>query len=193
MGLLDIINGMQNGPHGQTAPGANTSSGGMSPLTIALLGLLAYKAIKHVGPGQPSASPATPNARPGFGGSSGGLGGLLQGGLGGLMQGPLGDLLAGGAAGGLLSGGLSDLLKQFQQGGLGDVAKSWVGNGPNAEIAPSDLSKVLDEDQIKTLMAHSGLARDEVLAGLSQQLPELVNRLTPHGRIPTEQEATHLV
>jgi len=28
---------------------------------------------------------------------------------------------------------------------------------------------------------------------LSQQLPELVNQLTPHGRIPTEHEASRLV
>ncbi len=41
MGLMDVLNGMQNGPRGQTTPG----QGGMSPLTMALLGLLAYKAI----------------------------------------------------------------------------------------------------------------------------------------------------
>lgn len=192
MGLLDILNGMQNGPHGQTAPAANPNSGGMSPLTIALLGLLAYKAIKHMSPPQSGTSPAAPGATPGLGGASGGIGGLLQGGLGGLLQGPLGGLLAGGAAGGLLNGGLNDLVRQFQQNGLGDIAKSWVDNGPNKDIAPGDLSKVLDEDQVKTLMAHSGLSRDDLMAGLSRQLPELIDRLTPQGRLPTEQEAAHL-
>ena len=110
-----------------------------------------------------------------------------------MLQGPLGGLLAGGAAGSVLSGGLNDLLKQFQQSGLGDVAQSWVGTGPNKEIAPEDLSKVLGEDQIKTLMAHSGLSRDELIAGLSQQLPELINQLTPNGRLPTEHEVSRLI
>ena len=43
MGLLDVLNGMQHGPRGQSQPGAG---GGMSPITMALLGLLAYKAVK---------------------------------------------------------------------------------------------------------------------------------------------------
>ena len=58
MGLLDILNGMQNGPRGQTTP-APAGSGGMSPIAMALLGLVAYKAIKHLSPDQqPNAVPA---------------------------------------------------------------------------------------------------------------------------------------
>ena len=192
MGLLDIINGMQNGPRGQSTP-APAGSGGMSPITIALMGLLAYKAIKHLGPGQTNAGTVSPNATTTAGASGGGLGSLLPGGLGGLLQGPLGGLLAGGAAGSVLSGGLNDLLKQFQQGGQSDVAHSWVGTGPNKDISPDVLSRVLSEDQIKTLMAHSGMSRDELIAGLSQQLPELIDKLTPNGRLPTEAEASRLI
>ena len=192
MGLLDILNGMQNGPRGQSTT-APAGSGGMSPITIALMGLLAYKAIKHLSPGQTNPGTTSPNVTTPASTSGGGLGGLLSGGLGGLLQGPLGGLLAGGAAGSVLSGGLNDLLKQFQQGGQGDVAQSWVGTGPNKEISPNDLSKALGEDQIKTLMAHSGMSRDELIAGLSQQLPELINQLTPNGRLPTEQEASRLI
>ena len=41
MGLLDILNGMQNGPRGQQQPkSSGSSSGGMSPIMMALLGLL---------------------------------------------------------------------------------------------------------------------------------------------------------
>jgi uncharacterized protein YidB (DUF937 family) len=187
MGLLDILNGMQNGPRGQSTP-APAGSGGMSPITMALMGLLAYKAIKHVSPGQTNAGTTGPNVSTPAATSGGGLGSLLPGGLGGL-----GGLLAGGAAGSVLSGGLNDLLKQFQQSGHGDVAQTWVGTGPNKEISPNDLSKALGEDRIKSLMAHSGMSRDELIAGLSQQLPELVNRLTPNGRLPTEQEASRLI
>jgi uncharacterized protein YidB (DUF937 family) len=109
------------------------------------------------------------------------------------MLGPLGGLLAGGAAGSMLSGGLNDLLKQFQQGGQSDVVQSWIGTGPNKSISADVLSKVLSEDQIRTISAQSGMSRDELIATLSQQLPELVNQLTPHGRIPTEHEASRLI
>jgi uncharacterized protein YidB (DUF937 family) len=180
MGLIDVLNGMQNGPHGPR--GSSTGSGGgMSPLTMAVIGLLAYKAVKSF-TSQPGAAPATP-AAPGSSqsaGSGGGLGDLLKNGLGGL--------LAGGAAGSVLSGGLNDLLKQFQQSGHGDVAKTWVADGPNKAISSDDLAKALGGDQINTLMTHTGLSRQDLLAGLSQYLPEAVNQLTPDGRLPTEQE-----
>jgi uncharacterized protein YidB (DUF937 family) len=183
MGLIDVLNGMQHGPRGPSGPSTG-SGGGMSPLTMAVLGLLAYKAVKSFTsqPGAAPAKPATP-ATPGSSqstGSGGGLGDVLKNGLGGL--------LAGGAAGSVLTGGLNDLLKQFQQSGQGDVAKTWVGTGPNKAISSDDLAKALGGDQISTLMAHTGLSRQDLLAGLSQYLPEAVNQLTPDGRLPTEQE-----
>src|ERR1700687_5491854 len=182
MGLIDVLNGMQNGPHGPRGSSSG-SGGGMSPLPMAVLGLLAYKAVKSF-TSQPGAAPAAPGSSQSAG-SGGGLGDLLKNGFGGL--------LAGGAAGSVLSGGLNDLLKQFQQSGQGDVAQSWVGTGPNKEISPNDLLKALGEDRIKTLMAHSGMSRDELIAGISQQLPELINQLTPNGRLPTEQAASRLI
>ncbi len=185
MGLLDVLNGMQQGPRGPSKPGAQTG-GGMSPITMAILGLLAWKAVKHLGGSQPGASPA-PAPSPGNvnagmpgGGTGGGLGDILKGGLGGL--------LAGGAAGSVISGGLGDLLKQFQQNGQGEVANSWVGKGPNKQISSGDLASALGADQINALASQSGLSSDELLAGLSQYLPDVINHLTPDGRLPTENE-----
>jgi uncharacterized protein YidB (DUF937 family) len=185
MGLLDVLNGMQNGPRGPSNPSPQTG-GGMSPMTMAILALLAYKAVKHYGGSQPGASPApapspAPSVNAGLpGGSGGGLGDLLKGGLGGL--------LAGGAAGSVISGGLGDLLKQFQQNGQGEAANSWVSPGPNKSISPGDLAKALGADQIDNLASQSGLSRDELLSGLSQHLPDVINHLTPDGRLPTESE-----
>ena len=58
MGLLDILNGMQNGPRGPSTASAKEDGGGMSPMTMAILALLAWKAMKHFGGGQPGAAPA---------------------------------------------------------------------------------------------------------------------------------------
>jgi uncharacterized protein YidB (DUF937 family) len=199
MGLLDILNGMQNGPRGPSDP--NAKSEGMSPITMAILALLAYKAVKHIGGSQPGTSPAAPPPAPvnaglpgGLGGGLGsGPGGGLGGGLGDLLKGGLGGLLGGAAAGSVISGGLGDLLKQFQQNGQGDTADSWVSPGPNKQISPGDLGKALGVDQINTLTSQTGLSREELLSGLSQYLPEAVNHLTPDGRVPTESEmARHL-
>jgi uncharacterized protein YidB (DUF937 family) len=189
MGLLDVLNGMQNGPHGPSHPSTESNSG-MSPMTMAILGLLAWKAIKHFSqPGAtPTPVPSAPPANSG-GGAGGNLGGSAGGSsLGDVLKGGLGGLLAGGAAGSILSGGLGDLLNQFQQKGLGDKADSWVSNGPNKQIAPGDLANALGADQIESLSAQSGLSRDELLQGLSQYLPDVVNHLTPDGRLPDENE-----
>ncbi len=181
MGLLDVLNGMQNGPRGPSTPNSQ-SSGGMSPMTMAILALLAYKAVKHV-TGSSSATTSAPAPAPGgsVGGSQGG-GGL--GGLGGL----LGGVLAGGAAGSILSGGLGDVLKQFQQNGQGDAANSWVSPGPNKQISPGDLASALGADQIQHLTSQTGLSRDDLLSGLARQLPDVINHLTPDGRLPTGDE-----
>ena len=187
MGLLDVLNGMQNGPRGPSNPNAQ-DKGGMSPITMAILALLAYKAVKHLGGSKPASAPA-PAPAPSPNTINAGLpGGGMGGGLGDLLKGGLGGLLAGGAAGSVISGGLGDLLKQFQQNGQGDTANSWVSPGPNKQISPGDLAKALGADQIDTLASQTGLSREELLAGLSQQLPEVIDQLTPDGRLPTESE-----
>jgi len=190
MGLMDVLNGMQNGPRGQRNP--SSGSGGMSPITMAILGLLAYKAVKGMAGSQPSVAPANTRGAPGTNpinvdqaGSAGGLSDLLKGGLGGL--------LAGGAAGGVLSGGLNDLLKQFQQSGHGETVDSWVGTGPNKTIAPNDLARALGSDRVNMLMSQTGMSREDLLGGLSEYLPQVVDQLTPKGRLPTAQEAERML
>jgi uncharacterized protein YidB (DUF937 family) len=154
--------------------------------------LLAYKAVKGFTGSQTSAEPAGARVPPGGNpinvgapGNSGGLGDLLQSGLGGL--------LGTGAAGGILSGGLNDLLKQFQQNGHGEAVDSWVGTGPNKAITPNDLSKALGSDKVNTLAAQTGMSRDDLLSGLSQYLPQVIDQLTPKGRLPTDQEAQRML
>ena len=217
MGLLDILNGMQNGPRGQQQPKSSESSsgGGMSPIMMALLGLLAYKALKGRsgqastpgGAGQPAPLPPGATTRAGNAGGLGDiLGGLLGGkpsgastgakpggGLGDLLSGGLGGLLGGAAAGSVLSGGLGNLIKELQDSGHGHVAQSWIGTGANQEIAPNDLASALGRDTLATLSQQTGIGHEDLLAGLSQHLPDLINHLTPHGRLPTEEEASRMV
>jgi len=191
MGLRDILTGMQNGPRGQRPPTSGGSGGGMSPIVLALLGLLAYKALKGRGgqtanpggAGQTTHLPPGGQAQPGNAG--GGLGDILSGGLGGL--------LGGGAAGSVLSGGLGNLIKGFQDSGHGHAAESWVGTGPNKEIAPGDLADALGSDTLDTLSRQTGMGQNDLLEALRQQLPDFVDQRTPHGRIPTEEEASRMV
>ena len=226
MGLMDILTGMQNGPRGQRQPtgSAPPESGGMSPIMMALLGLLAYKAVKHIGgqpagPGgqvrptsgpptgqsgqdRPASGPATGTvqARAPSGGLGDILGSLFGGGPSGAkpvgsnpMPGGLGSLLGGAAAGSVLTSGLGGLLNDLMNSGQGRAAQSWVNRGPNQEIAPSDLQKALGSDELDALARQTGMNRDDLLEGLSQNLPDFIDQLTPDGRLPTEEEASRMV
>ena len=107
-----------------------------------------------------------------------------QGGLGGLL-GQLGG--SGGAAtpGGFLGDGLRELVDRFKQSGQGATADSWVGTGPNQQIAPPKLEEAIGPDVLDTLSKQTGLSREELLARLSRELPDAVDKYTPQGRLPT--------
>ena len=217
MGLADVLTGRMNGPRGQRQPSSG-GGGGMSPIMMALLGLLAYKAFKGRG-GQAAPSGGVgqtgriPPGTPVSAGTSGGglediLGGLFGGkpgsmptgtgakpggSLSDLFPGGLGSVLGGAAAGSVLSGGLGNIIKELQDSGHGRAAQSWVGTGANEEIAPKDLANALGSQTLNTLSKQTGLSVDDLLAGLSQHLPDLVDQLTPNGRLPTNEEAARMV
>ena len=106
-------------------------------------------------------------------------------------------------------GGLAGLVQKFQQGGLGDIAASWVGTGQNLPITPDQLGQVLGPDVLGGLLSklggaptdapnstqdgtqggHQGAALNDLLGPLSQLLPQVVDKLTPNGHLPQGEQA----
>ena len=183
MGLLDSV------------LGGGQSRQGMSPLTMLLLGVLAYRTYQGKGrladmlrnANAGGSGAGGPDSRP-MGGNAGSMPPSGGGGLGDLLRGGLGGLLAGGAAGGLLSGGLRELMERFQQSGHGDIADSWIGTGANRPVTPQQLEHALGRDTVNSLAEEAGVSDIDVLNGLSRDLPDSVDHLTPQGRIPAEQD-----
>ena len=108
-----------------------------------------------------------------------------QGGIGGLL-GQLRSSLGGASPGGILSGGLGELVDRFKQSGQGETADSWVGTGPNKPVTPSQLEQAIGPEVLDTLSKQTGLSRDDLLARLSRELPDAVDKYTPQGRLPME-------
>ncbi|HEV7290935.1 MAG TPA: YidB family protein [Devosia sp.] len=159
------------------ARGLNMGSAGM-----ALLGLLAVKGFQHRDDIGRMLGGMSGSGQAGQGGSNG-LGGMLGG---------LGDMLGGGASSGqgkALNEGLGSLLDRFRQTGHGEEAESWVSKGPNRSVDPQHLEAALGDDVLEQLQAQTGLSRSDLLQRLSSNLPDTVDRLTPEGRVPSEQEA----
>lgn len=96
------------------------------------------------------------------------LGGLMGGSGGGAspIQGILMNMLGSQAGGHGAPGGLGGLLTMFQQAGLGDVAQSWVGNGPNQPVSPQQLHSALGDEQVQSMATQSGLAPQDFLSQL---------------------------
>ena len=159
MGLLDVLNGMQQGPRGPCNPSAQ-SSGGMSPMTMAILGLLAWKAIKHITAGQPGAAAPQPAPSPAGGGMSGMSG--VGGGLGNVLKGAARRPARGRCR------GQRDLRRprrcaQAVAAERPRRHRQFVGRQRrNKAISPGDLANALGADQIGELASQSGLSRERI-------------------------------
>ena len=117
---------------------------------------------------------------------------IQQGAQGGVL-GNLGGLLGGASAGSVLSGGLRDLVERFKQSGQAQAADSWVKTGPNQPIGSDQLEQAIGPDVLGTLSERTGLSREELLSRLTRELPAAVDKFTPEGRLPTEDEAARLI
>ena len=122
--------------------------------------------------------------------------GLLDAILGGVMRGqggaPMGGLGAQGSnpllqiALQLLqqNGGLQGVLGKFQQAGYGDQAQSWVGTGQNMPIDAGALAQIFGQGQLGQIAQQLGMSHEEAAGQLAQELPNVVDRMTPNGQIP---------
>jgi uncharacterized protein YidB (DUF937 family) len=83
-------------------------------------------------------------------------------------------------------GGIAGLINQFRDAGLGHVAESWVGNGPNQPVSPQQLRTVFGDQQVHQMAQQSGMPTSDFLSQLSQHLPRVVDGVTPNGELPDE-------
>ena len=90
---------------------------------------------------------------------------------------------------GLLShpelGGISGLVSAFQKNGLGDVVASWISNNTNLPISAEQVQSVLGQGPLQDLASKMGLSSGDVASTLSENLPGLVDQLTPDGQLPS--------
>ena len=110
----------------------------------------------------------------------------------GLLDSLAGQLLGGanaeggmGALAGLLEqqGGVSGLLEKFQQGGLGEVAQSWVASGENLPISAEQIQSVLGNDTVASIAEKFGIDPQAAAGQISSLLPQLIDGLTPNGQV----------
>lgn len=85
-------------------------------------------------------------------------------------------------------GGLAGLVQAFHDKGLGDVVRSWTGNGTNEPVTPEQLEDVLGRGKLREMAERAGLSVDDLKGKLAQHLPTVVDKLTPEGELPDAAE-----
>lgn len=80
-------------------------------------------------------------------------------------------------------GGLGGLIGAFEQGGLGEVAKSWVSSGENLPISAEQIQGVLSHGMVAEFAQKLGVDPQQAAATLAQVLPQVVDHLTPNGQV----------
>lgn len=81
-------------------------------------------------------------------------------------------------------GGLNGLVEKFNQAGLGNVIRSWIGTGENLPISADQISQVLGNETVGKIASQFGIDPSQLAGQLSAVLPGLVDKLTPEGAAP---------
>jgi uncharacterized protein YidB (DUF937 family) len=131
-------------------------------LAIAVLGLLAYQNRDKIGDMIRSAGRGTDPDNP--------QGGIL-------------DQVSKGVSG----TALGDVLDRFRNAGAGSKVDSWVSSGPNQPVEPQEVEAAIDDETLSSLSQQTGLSREELIARITRDLPEAVDKMTPNGELPSEQ------
>ena len=166
MGLLDDLLGQSSAgaANSRMAPQRDDSSNaGMGQVMTALLPVV-LAMLSNRGSGS--------QANVGAGGMGGGLGGIL------------GQIFGRSSAG--TGSNLDSLLEQFQRAGFGNEAQSWVGKGRNEPMPPNAVETVFGRDGMAEIARHAGVSEQDASRGLSELMPEVIDRVTPGGQTPDE-------
>ncbi|MGY0487434.1 YidB family protein [Streptomyces sp. WG-D5] len=130
----------------------------------------------------------------GGGGQGGGAGG------GNILGSLLGGLLGGGAAGGTGGAGngsnpLGGLLEMITKSGLVDKGQldSWVGTGDNQPLSAEQVKQAVPDETLDRVAGEAGVSRDEAAAQVAKELPQVVDRLTPEGQVPSSGSLEDLI
>ena len=119
------------------------------------------------------------------GGSFGRDGGAGAGGLG---SAGLGMLLMLGLQLLQRNGGIEGVLGKLRETGHQREADWWLGSGANESISPDALADVFGRDQIDDIARQLGVDSKDALGGLANVFPDIVNQITPSGRVESDSD-----
>lgn len=85
-------------------------------------------------------------------------------------------------------GGFAGFLGRFRRVGLGDEVDSWMSKGDNTTLSGEQVESALGTETTAEMARQTGLDVETTQTALGAMIPGVVDRLTPDGKIPTEND-----
>jgi uncharacterized protein YidB (DUF937 family) len=82
------------------------------------------------------------------------------------------------------TGGLAGLVETFKSKGLGDAVSSWISPGENQPVSGEAIANTLGSDKVREIADKLGISSSEASSGLAALLPQVIDKLTPDGKLP---------
>lgn len=98
-----------------------------------------------------------------------------------VVQSVIGNLLGGSSGGQGID--LGSIVGNLQQGGMADIAESWLGDGDNAHISRSQIESMLGSGKIQEAASQLGADQNDLLRGLQDMLPQVVDKSSSGGSL----------
>ena len=91
--------------------------------------------------------------------------------------------------GGLLAnGGLAKILGSLKGAGMGGLVDSWVSKDKNQAISSDQVTNALGDGPLAELAKKLGMPKAKVAEQVAEHLPNMVDKLTPNGKLPSADE-----
>ena len=74
--------------------------------------------------------------------------------------------------------GLEVLMRQCDQAGIGDKARTWVGDGPKEPLTSEEVQRLLTSDQARFLASCTGLPLAPLLPVIARLLPLAIEKMS---------------
>ena len=87
------------------------------------------------------------------------------------------------------NGGMDGVLDKFRQKGLGRQAQSWMSTGDNETIDSGSVEQVVGREELQQMAQRLGVPEEQVAQAFAEIMPEMVDKMTPDGRMPQEADA----
>jgi uncharacterized protein YidB (DUF937 family) len=87
--------------------------------------------------------------------------------------------------------GVQGILTAMHQNGLGQQAKSWTGPGKNQPISGADVKKMANPQLLAQMAKQHNESSDELCEQIARVLPDVVEKATHDGQVPSQGGAQH--